>query len=363
MNILNKTLFSTMWFRQYHYKQNRAAYLVLRDLKRHGHSLNRSVRKQIDEYAITAFGSSVFAPWLYVYTSCRGSFIEGWIPDNYYGSIVCPTINKSLSNASRFRSFARLMTNDDCIPDLGYIINGRYFNQNFKHLPFSQIKEMLFNNATVIYFKSDESNRGTGVRKINSENFDESTVFRLPDGVFQEAILQHEKFDDFDVRAVTTIRLTTVLTMDCKAQVRAAYVRFGDGQEAFVQSRNHIRVAVKIESGELDAVGYLPDWRRTLYHPNNKTMFEGFIIPEFENMKKKCMLLHEKIPHAGCIGWDVCVDRKRNIKILEWNTWHNDIKFSEAITGPCFMHLGWEEIRRKFAIETTVQPHATRRGA
>jgi hypothetical protein len=31
---------------------------------------------------------------------------------------------------------------------------------------------------------------------------------------------------------------------------------------------------------------------------------------------------------------------------MEWNGWHNDIKFSEAADGPCFADLGWQNLWR-----------------
>jgi hypothetical protein len=31
--------------------------------------------------------------------------------------------------------------------------------------------------------------------------------------------------------------------------------------------------------------------------------------------------------------------------VLEWNSKHCDIKFSEASTGPCFLGLDWEQYR------------------
>src|SRR5690625_1937623 len=50
------------------------------------------LRSQADEYAVDVLGSKRFAPWLYVYAATAGEFREGWIPDNYYMSVVLPAI-------------------------------------------------------------------------------------------------------------------------------------------------------------------------------------------------------------------------------------------------------------------------------
>jgi hypothetical protein len=59
-----------------------------------------------------------------------------------------------------------------------------------------------------------------------------------------------------------------------------------------------------------------------------------------------CLSLHEKLPFARTIGWDVVVDQHENVAVMEWNGWHNDIKFSEAADGPCFADLGWQNLWR-----------------
>jgi hypothetical protein len=55
------------------------------------------------------------------------------------------------------------------------------------------------------------------------------------------------------------------------------------------------------------------------------------------------------VPFTSIIGWDVAVDENHNVKVMEWNGDHNDIKFSEATQGPCFSDLGWEELWKKIS--------------
>jgi hypothetical protein len=50
------------------------------------------------------------------------------------------------------------------------------------------------------------------------------------------------------------------------------------------------------------------------------------------------------MPFTRVIGWDIIVDSMEKPVIMEWNGRHNDIKFSEAATGPNFADLGWQEL-------------------
>ena len=58
-----------------------------------------------------------------------------------------------------------------------------------------------------------------------------------------------------------------------------------------------------------------------------------------------CIELHKKLPHITIIGWDMAICDDETTKVIEWNTGHCDIKFSEASTGPCFLGLGWEKYK------------------
>ena len=36
------------------------------------------------------------------------------------------------------------------------------------------------------------------------------------------------------------------------------------------------------------------------------------------------------VTYVWSIGWDLVVDENEQVKTLEWNGWHNAIKFTEA---------------------------------
>ena len=108
---------------------------------------------------------------------------------------------------------------------------------------------------------------------------------------------------------------------------------------------NSLRVAIVNRSGELDAFGYTQDWRRWLHSSRYWLLIRKEHIPKFEEAIDACIELHNKVPHFTIIGWDITVDDNEEIKIIEWNSNHCDIKFSEASTGPCFLGLEWEKYR------------------
>lgn len=97
-------------------------------------------------------------------------------------------------------------------------------------------------------------------------------------------------------------------------------------------------------NGTFDSVGYTPDWLEITEHPDNGFVFKDQIIPCFDKCVKTVLSLHKKAPFTQIIGWDLIVDKNDSVKIIEWNGWHGDIKFTEATQGPNFIGFGYENL-------------------
>ena len=305
--------------------------------------LAKAVRHQAEEYAYNALGSRVFAPWLFVYSAIAGKFREGWIPDNYYGRIVCPRINGVFRSISGVKTLTQRLFQSDRIPDSGYLIDGRFFDRHLKPIPIEDAARVVFFESNDVVVKIDSSGKGRGVRSFSRREFDPvALAASTAQAVIQTRISQHRIFDEFVPGGATTLRLTTVREPDATFRTRAAYLRIPCGGHKFVQSSSSVRVAVDLASGVLAGAGYLSDWTRVASHPETGAAFKGVQIPGYFEAIKLCQDLHATVPQVGCIGWDVIVDTASRVWLLEWNAGHNDVRFSEALTGPCFLGLGWE---------------------
>jgi hypothetical protein len=309
--------------------------------------LTPQLKKLADDYSVEVLGSKRYAPWLYVYTLIKGEFKEGWIPDNFFGKLVCPRINKELCAVTEFKSFSNIVLKTEALPDIAYYIDGNFYNREHSIMSIDTLREQIFASQKAVFVKKDCSNRGTGVSKITVEELNDDYFRRIGNCVIQSPIKQHEFFDDIVSGSVATIRITTVKHKSGRMDLRAAYLRLGRKDTSWVQSDNSVRVAIINNSGDLDSFGYTQNWRRWVSHPDTGFSFENRRIPKFEAAIEACIKLHNKVPHLTIIGWDITVGDDEKIKILEWNSNHCDIKFSEATTGPCFSGLGWEKYREK----------------
>lgn len=306
-----------------------------------GYTLTADQKRKIKDYAKEVLGSTKCSYWLYVYTAYNQKFKEGWIPDNYFGYSVAPKINKGIGSISNIKTLSRKIVETDLLPDKYYLIDNVLYDTNYQVITEKEVSEILFSNDNEYFLKKDDSNQGRGVIRITKENFNISELLKHQDAVIQEPIIQAEWFDKIIPDSVATIRITTVKEKDHTTRMRAAYLRVGRKNIETVQSNSAIRIPILDRKGNLGTFGADPEWKRHSTHPDTGFEFKNKSVPIFEKAVIECEKLHQKLPHFSIIGWDVSITEKGEIKLIEWNAGHPDIKFSEASTGPCFTGLDW----------------------
>jgi hypothetical protein len=332
-----------------HRRSNQRARLALKGVETQQGATDSALINRCNEYAQDVLGSRRYAPWLHVYSAVSGEFKEGWIPDNYYGLVVYPMKNPVAAKLSILKTLTNRILDTEALPDLAYVIDGVYFSRDFRPIQEPELVAILFDRHDRAYFKADDSNQGRSIVIMTRKDFQDGGRPVLPDGVFQAPIRQHEFFEALSPKATATVRITSARGLDGTIAVKAAYLRMGRSSDDIVRSASAVKVPLDRNTGALGDFGYLPDWHRVDTHPDTGFRFSGSSVPHFLDAIALCQSLHERCPHMPCVGWDVCSDRDGKIQIMEWNAYHNDIKFSEATTGPCFRGLGWETLWRRAA--------------
>jgi hypothetical protein len=311
-----------------------------------GQKLSPQIKKLADDYAIDIFGGRAYAPWLYVYSLIRGTFKEGWIPDNFFGEFVVPKGNKALRALTAFKTFSNIVLKTEALPDIAYYIDGIFYGRDFTKIDAALLRKMIARRSTEVFVKRDEVERGEGVMKLSLDDINEGNFKRIGNCVVQWPVQQHAFFDSIITGSVATVRITTVKERDGTFNMREAHLVLGRRDTAWIQSDNSIRVAIVDLDGTLDSVCYASRWRRLPSHPDTNFVFAKQSVPRFADAVKTCIELHALAPHFAVIGWDVAIDHHNTVKVLEWNGEHTGIKFAEATMGPCFVGLGWETLKQ-----------------
>ena len=160
--------------------------------------------------------------------------------------------------------------------------------------------------------------------------------------VVQRAIIQDKWFEAISPGSVSPLRVTTGLPAGGSPRFCASLLRLGRKGSKFVFSSESLKIPVINSEGTIGKYAFNNDWIRYDRHPDTEVRFEGMKIPNFSKAVSFCEELHKKIPQFTIIGWDIAINEKGEIELMEWNTLLPGIAYSEATTGPNFKHLNLE---------------------
>ncbi|TDK46599.1 sugar-transfer associated ATP-grasp domain-containing protein [Algoriphagus formosus] len=335
------------WNALFDKKINEKAEAALANLAKQGKSISPSQLKACNDYAQDVLGSKAFSPWLQVYTTFRGEFLEGWIPDNYMGRVISPGLNGHFENLSVYKTLSKRILETDLMPDLAYFVKGSWVLVSGEPVSLNEVKSACFEDYPFVFIKRDFSFQGNGVIKLSPDDFDEFDFGSFGDSVIQAPIFQHSILNELSPNAVATIRITTLKQQGKQAKNILSGLRVGQKGMDIIDSKSSIRVPIFLESGEFYSKGITAEWETLESHPESGIKFKGKSIPFYSKIVKSCEQLHNRIPHLQLIGWDVSVTDSGEIKLIEWNTGHPGIIYTEPTTGPSFKGLGWENLWKK----------------
>lgn len=332
---------------KYHLMHKETATNVLKGIEKVKGKTDPKLIHEANNYALKVLGWKGYAPWLYVYCAISQSFKYGWIPDNYYGKVIVPKMKGNYGIISDYNGLTSRLFDSVNFPDYLYRINGLWLNTDYEVISDKEVESILFKQIDKLVFKMDNSVQGKGVFFIEKNKFNFLELKKFGNGVIQKYIEQHPFFNDIMPNSVATLRITSIVTNDGDVSVRACYLRVARSEDTHVRSSSHIRIPINIETGMLNNYGFDTDWLELNEHPDTYFIFKNKVIPNFEKCINTVLELHKKVTFSRVIGWDVIIDKNNIIQVMEWNGYHNDIKFSEATQGPCFSDLEWEHLWKK----------------
>lgn len=325
----------------------RQGWKLLAKIESHRGPLPAGLKRQCDDYSREILGDVGHAPWLYAYAACQRQFREGWIPRSYYMEHVLPDAYTA-GRLCHDRHLTRKVLQTDLLPDVAYVIGGKLYDTAFHRIDAQDARQLIFREPTDILFKINRAPSGRGVCKVTREELFHINFKTLPDGVFQTRVTPHPAFDKLLPEHGPTMRLTTVVGVDGKAEIRAAHLRVSRDHTDFVKPSDSVNVSIDLTTGRLDSEGFLTtNLQPTPIHPDTGFNFAGHPMPRFHDAVAQVLALHDSCPLGKIVGWDVCIDFEDRIQIFEWNLYAPEIRFLEATSGPHFRGLGWENLWRQ----------------
>lgn len=307
--------------------------------------LDGVMKSRIKTYAREVLGAEKHWRELASYTLIAGEFREGWIPDTYMRKHVLPKTAGALRQFSKLKSMTRRLLPDAPLPDIGYFANDVFLNRDFRVLSTGQLERTLFKECDKIIFKGDASFGAKSILVLDRAGFDPDAVRNYKSGVFQRFVSQHADLAAVSPGPVVSLRVITWCGEDGKVVPCGSTLRMGRKTQGYVGEGERFVSSVDIATGCLRGPAYDGDWRKFEAHPDTGVVFDGHQLPKFFDAVEVARHLHGMFPYVRLIGWDLVIEEDESVAVLEWNFFPG-VEVTEALAGPCFLGLGWEDYWR-----------------
>lgn len=151
--------------------------------------------------------------------------------------------------------------------------------------------------------------------------------------IMQEVVVQDDTVSKISSGSVNTIRVVTLYTKSNEAMVLSVGMRFGVG-DSFVDNvgSGGIHVGVDPVTGKLMKTAYDKQGNRFLRHPTTNTEFDGFQLPEWDEVVKMSLDIQKSCPFYKLLGLDIALTRDGPV-LIEVNP-NGDLVFQEQGSGP-----------------------------
>ena len=176
-----------------------------------------------------------------------------------------------------------------------------------------ELKEFLDKHEEFMY-KPKDGLGGHGVEKMYSKDIKDIDKFYKKiqtEGAFiEEYVIQNAEINKICSASVNTIRVMT-FSYNGHAEILFAAMRFGNGKESVDNfHKGGMGVLVDIESGKLVGQAFNKKLEYFDEHPVSHVKFDGFIVPNWNKVKK--MVLEASLVNKDIhlVGWDVAVTEK-----------------------------------------------------
>lgn len=293
-------------------------------------SLDKDILKKYKE-KWSVFGLKVECNTFILCYNLSGKIDYNIIPENIFAAVIEPRINpyKELLFFDVKNIYEKWFNQKNIFPkSYFHKIDNIYYDSNMELI--MDIDAFLKNsNITfpIIIKPSKDTQGGKGVEKVNEFP---GLLYRMKKDrnlVFQELIVQNEYLNSINP-GINSIRTCLYRTETNGFKVLNNSMRFGINGGLDNLSGNGIVCNIN-EDGTLNHYAVNRYGIKHFEHPNSKVLFKDIIIPHYDNLNKKAIIIANQIPLCKLISLDMCLDENNNWRCIEINTSGQTIRFAQ----------------------------------
>lgn len=308
--------------------------------------LTKDQINEIDEYYVLHYGKKISKKWHRLYQSYSGVYNKKYVPEIIFSTKLEPLLDPyDLCRGICDKSLIELLYND--VKDL-YIpqtillnCSDVFYDRKRNIISKYDIYDKLKNAGRVVIKPILDSSSGKNVRVLNIKNSkDTISQKKLEDilkeynknYIIQECIKNCNELASFHPNSINTVRLITYV-LDGKFYHCPITVRMGcNGKNVDNSHAGGLSVGIN-EDGICKKYAFKESGERYEKHPNTNVKFENYkvpLIPEMINIAYEC---HKRTPHMQMISWDMTINDKNQITLIEVNAGAQSTWFPQYATG------------------------------
>ncbi|OWW24232.1 hypothetical protein B4Q04_17315 [Zobellia sp. OII3] len=277
--------------------------------------------------------------WHRFYFGCNGIYSAEYIPENLFYIYMEPKLNN--------RETASVLMDKNMLEKLipGFKqpktviknINGFFFNNKGEIITRNTVLEILKRYAAVVIKPSLDTGGGKNVSILTNKDMGKDNLNQLLDVygknfIVQQKLKQHELMANLNFSSLNTFRVMTYLR-NSEVVILSAIVRMGrNGAVTDNSTTGGVSCGVKPD-GTLNAIGYQLSGDK-FFATSTGTKFDQIHLPFFEEIRSSVEQFHREMPYFKIISWDLAIDKKGDVVLIEVNLKGQDITFHQLNNGP-----------------------------
>ncbi|HYW95690.1 MAG TPA: sugar-transfer associated ATP-grasp domain-containing protein [Bacteroidales bacterium] len=248
-----------------------------------------------------------------------------------------------------------------------FIVEGKAYQVNSKGKLEELLKDLtLKRSATGAIFikKMFDSYGGMNTFRLTKEDFPVTrekldklyNSVRISAYLYQDTIVQHPELNRVNPSCINSIRMDTFIDRDGNCDILSAFLRMSiSNTHVDNTSSGGCYVGIDLKTGMLKKFGYssitVTGGQVYTEHPVTGTVFQGFRIPFFEDVKSFVLNIAGINPSLRLIGWDVAVTPRGPV-LIEGNCGYDltghDMIYGGYRKNPVFRKLLTELNEKKY---------------
>lgn len=301
-------------------------------------------KKEIDSFFKENYGKKISYHWHRLYQSFAGTYNKEFFPEILFSTKFEKKANNSkysyvLDDKLLLPVFVNGVENVKTPDTIATFCNGVYYDSKNNVLTRDKFTSLVKDCEKAVIKPTQDTTSGKGVNLLNfgktkgGETLEE-IIASYKNGAFivQEAVLPHKELKALYPHAINTFRIVTYLW---KGQVYhwPVALRIGQGG-SFIDNAHAGGMFIAVsDDGALNDKAFTEFQTVYTEHPDTKVKFEGYKLSFVPSLIEAAKKMHLNAPQLGVISWDLTVNEKDEIILIETNTTTQTIWFPQMASG------------------------------